>query len=308
MTATPTADEAASGAPTVRALLDAAAARLAAAGVDAPRRDARLLLAAAMGTVTAALLAHVDRRVNAGPAARFAESIDRRAAREPVSRILGTREFWSLAFRLTPATLDPRPDSETLIEAALDGIADRQAKLRLLDLGTGTGCLLLALLSELPNASGIGIDRDPAAVEAAAANAGLLGLASRAAFRLGDWATGVAGPFDLVISNPPYVPEGEIDLLAPEVARFEPRAALAGGADGLDAYRALAPQIAGLLREGGRAVLELGAGQHAAVAAILAAAGLEIPGFRNDLSGIARCVIATRGSAKIVVGKPRNPD
>jgi release factor glutamine methyltransferase len=297
-----------SAAPTVRALLGAATERLAAAGVDAPRRDARLLLAAAMSTNAAALLANIDRRVDADAVARFAGSIDRRAAREPVARILGTREFWSLSFRITPATLDPRPDSETLIEAALGGIADRQAPLRLLDLGAGSGCLLLALLSELPNATGIGIDCDPAAVEAAAANAKVLGLASRAAFQLGDWATGVAGSFDLVVSNPPYVPEGEIDLLAPEVARFEPRAALAGGADGLDAYRALAPQIAGVLRDGGRAVLELGAGQHAAVAAILAAAGLEIRGFRNDLNGILRCVVATRDCAKIVVGKPRNPD
>jgi release factor glutamine methyltransferase len=308
MTATPTADAAAAAAPTVRALLDAAAERLAAAGVDAPRRDARLLLAAALATDTAALLAHVDRRVDAAAAARFSGSIDRRAAREPVSRILGTREFWSLSFRLTPATLDPRPDSETLIEAAFGGIADRQAPLRLLDLGTGSGCLLLALLSELPNATGIGVDRDPAAVAAAAANAEALGFAARAAFQVGDWAAGLAGPFDLVVSNPPYVPAGEIDLLAPEVARFEPRAALEGGADGLDAYRALAPEIARLLRDGGRAVLELGAGQHAAVAAILGAAGLEIRGFRNDLNGILRCVVATRDSAKIVVGKPRNPD
>lgn len=308
MTGTSASIQAASDASTVRALLDAAAARLAAAGVDAPRRDARLLLAAAVGTDTATLLAHVERGVDPGAAARFAESIARRAAREPVSRILGRREFWSLSFRVTPATLDPRPDSETLIEAALAGVADRQAPLELLDLGTGTGCLLLALLSELPNATGIGIDRDPEAVAAAAVNADALGLASRASFQLGDWAAGVSGPFDLVVSNPPYVPEAEIDLLAPEVARFEPRAALSGGTDGLDAYRALAPQLARLLGDRGRAALELGVGQHAAVAAILAAAGLEIQGFHDDLNGIARCVTVVRGSAKIVVGKPQNPD
>lgn len=308
MTPTSAPDDAAPGLPTVRELLDTAAARLAAAGVDDPRRDARLLLAAAMDTDAAALLAHVGRVIDGDAADRFGRSIARRAAREPVSRILGRREFWSLGFRVTPATLDPRPDSETLIEAALEGIADRAAPLTLLDLGTGSGCLLLALLSELPRAIGIGVDRDPAAVAAAAVNADALGFADRATFQVGDWAAGLARRFDLVVSNPPYVPEGEIDRLAPEVARFEPRTALAGGADGLDAYRALAPQMAALLRDGGRAVLELGAGQHAAVAAILVAAGLEINGFRSDLGGVLRCVVATRANAKIVVGLPRNPD
>jgi release factor glutamine methyltransferase len=284
--------------PTARSLVEAAALRLAAAGVDAPRRDARLLLAAALDVEPAALLARDDGPVDAAAAARFAGYVDRRAGREPVSRILGSREFWSLPFRLTPATLDPRPDSETLVEAALAGIADRQAPWRLLDLGTGSGCLLLALLAELPAATGVGVDRDPDAVAAAAANARALGLADRARFCPGDWAAGLDGPFDLVVSNPPYIPDQDIAGLAPEVARFEPRAALAGGPDGLAAYRALAPDLARVLAPAGRVVVEFGAGQDQAVAAILIASGLEIQGFRRDLNSILRCVVAARGSAK----------
>lgn len=278
--------------PTWRTLLERAAAELAAAGVAEARRDARLLLAAALGTDAAGLLARDDRPVEPETVARFAASVKRRAAREPVSRILGMREFWSLRLIVTPATLDPRPDSETLVEAALDAVPDRTAPLRVLDLGTGTGCLLLALLSELPRATGIGIDRDPAAVSAAAANAAGLGLAYRARFAVGDWAAGLAGPFDLIVSNPPYIADAEIATLAPEVARYEPRAALSGGPDGLAAYRQLAPQIARLLAPHGRAVLEFGAGQNQAVGEILSAAGLEIDGYRRDLSGILRCVVA----------------
>lgn len=282
----------------VQTLIERASARLAAAGVESSRRDARLLLAAAMQAAPATLLAGAERSVDDAAACRFESFVERRAGREPVSRILGEREFWSLPFRLSPATLDPRPDSETLIEAALAEIADRQAPLRLLDLGTGTGCLLLALLSELPNASGIGVDRDPAAVAEAAANAGALGLAGRATFQAGDWAAGIAARFNLVVANPPYIPDHEIDALAPEVAGFEPRGALEGGSDGLDAYRGLAPDLGRLLTSDGRLVLEFGAGQQPAVTAILQAAGLETLGVRRDLNGIVRCLVAGRGGAK----------
>lgn len=293
------ADEAAQdGAPTVRDLLDDAARRLEAAGVDSARGDARLLLAAAMKLEAGALFARDDAVVGAGQQAVFAAFLRRRESREPVSRIVGRREFWSLPFALSPATLDPRPDSETLVEAALDSVADRAASLSVLDLGTGSGCLLLALLAELPNARGIGVDRDPAAVAAAAANAAALGLGGRAAFRIGDWGADLAGGFNLVVANPPYIPDREIAALAPEVARFDPRAALAGGPDGLDAYRAIAPQLERLLDATGCAVLEFGRGQDQAVAALLCAAGLEIRGFRRDLGGILRCVVAARGSAK----------
>jgi release factor glutamine methyltransferase len=287
----------ASGAP-VRILLEEASRRLAAAGVAAPRRDARLLLAAAMGIETGALFMQDDRPIAAAAADRFAAYLARRVAREPVSRILGHREFWSLAFQVTSATLDPRPDSEALIEAALELISDRDAALRLLDLGTGSGCLLLALLSELPNATGLGVDRDPAAVAAAVANAAALGLGRRAAFQVGDWGRGLGARFDMVVANPPYIPAGDIAGLAPEVACYEPRGALAGGADGLDAYRALAVQLDGLLTDGGSAVLEFGHGQDPQVAALLCAAGLEIRGFRRDLGGLVRCVVAARRGAK----------
>ncbi len=284
--------------PTVQALIERVCARFAGAGVDSPRRDARLLLAAAMRVDSAAVLAGADGLVGDAAARRFESFVERRAGREPVSRILGTREFWSLPFRLAPATLDPRPDSETLIEAALAEIADRAAPLRLLDLGTGTGCLLLALLSELPNATGVGVDRDPAALAIAAANAEALGLAGRAAFQTGDWTAGIAARFNLVVANPPYIPDHEIAALAPEVACFEPRGALAGGVDGLDAYRALAPDLARLLTSDGRLVLEFGAGQQPAVSAMLQVAGLATLGVRRDLNGIVRCLVAGCGGAK----------
>lgn len=283
---------------TARTLLEAARESLAAAGVEDARRDARLLLAAAIGCDASALVIEPGRMVDGRSAERFARFVERRQAREPVSRILGRREFWSLRFRLAPATLDPRPDSETLIEAALATIPDRAAALRLLDLGTGTGCLLLALLAELPNAAGLGVDIEPAAVAAARENAASLGLAGRASFRVGDWTAGIEESFDVIVANPPYVPDPEIDRLAPEVARWEPRRALAGGADGLDAYRALAPRILDRLAPEGVAVLEFGAGQDRDVAAILAAAGLEIRGVRHDLGGVLRCAVAVRGSAK----------
>lgn len=284
--------------PTARTLLESARERLAAAGVEDPRRDARLLLAAAIGCEATALVIEPERLVDGISAERFARFIERREAREPVSRILGRREFWSLCFRVVPATLDPRPDSETLIEASLAAIPNRAAALRLLDLGTGTGCLLLALLAELPNATGLGVDIEPAAVTAARENATSLGLAARASFHVADWTAGIDGSFDIIVANPPYVPESDIEGLAPEVARWEPRRALAGGADGLDAYRALAPRILDRLAPDGVAVLEFGAGQDRDVATILAASGLEIRTLRHDLSGVLRCAVVVRGSAK----------
>lgn len=283
---------------TARILLEAACCRLAAAGVPDPRRDARLLLGAALDLPPAALLTDPDRVVGPEAAERFRVDVERREKREPVSRILGRREFWSLPFRVTPATLDPRPDSETLVEAVLRVIPDRNAQLRLADLGTGTGCLLLALLSELPRATGLGIDCDPSAVATAEINARELGLADRAVFRTGDWLAGVSDDFDVIVSNPPYIPTEEIDRLEPEVAQWEPRLALSGGVDGLDAYRAMAPQIASHLRRDGVAALEFGAGQARGVSDILEASGLEIRGFRHDLAGVLRCVLASRGSAK----------
>ncbi len=273
-----------------------AAARLKAAGIDRPAAEARLLLAESLGTTREALIAEPARGVDDDGRARFRGWIDRRCAREPVSRIVGRREFWSLEFRLARAVLDPRPDSETLIEAALAWQPDRRAELRLLDLGTGSGCLLCSLLREYPRATGFGIDRSAAAVETATANAAALGLAGRARLRCADWNDGsaAAGPFDLIVANPPYVRRGDIDRLEPDVALFDPRDALDGGIDGLDGYRGLAPAIARALAPAGVAFVEVGRGQAGAAAAIMAEAGLECFVRRADLAGTFRCIALRR--------------
>jgi len=270
--------------------------RLAPAGIAEPRREARLLLAAATGLSPAELVAEPKRPLDEAAAGRLAELARRRESREPLSRILGRREFWSLSFALGPETLDPRPDSETLIEAALAWLGPRRGRaegptLKILDLGTGTGCLLLALLSELPRAEGLGIDAQPGAVAVARANAETLGLGARARFRIGDWGQGIGQRFDVILCNPPYVSAAEIDRLEPEVARFDPWLALSGGSDGLDSYRALALQLPDLLAEEGRAFIELGFGQVAAATRLFEAGGLQAVDCRSDLAGIPRCLI-----------------
>ena len=287
------ADRAAAVCADVGGTLDGATAQLHAAGVPGARRDARLLLAHVLGVGVEAILARPERPVTPSQSAAFDALRARRAAREPLSRILGEREFWGLSLRLSAATLDPRPDSETLVEAVLDGLPSRGDAGAVLDLGTGSGCLLLALLSALPKASGLGIDLDPAAVRTARDNARRLGLAGRVRFAVGDWGETLAGGWKVIVSNPPYIREDAIDSLAPEVALYEPRRALDGGSDGLSAYRSLVPQLPRLLAPDGLAVLEVGAGQAAAVEALLAAAGLVSKGRRRDLAGLDRCVIAT---------------
>jgi release factor glutamine methyltransferase len=208
-----------------------------------------------------------------------------------MAQILGQREFWSLPFRVTPDTLDPRPDSEALVQAVLSRVADRQAELRLVDFGTGTGCLLLSLLHELPNASGIGVDLSPAALAVARHNARALGLAGRARFLEADWDASLAGSFDIVVSNPPYIASEEIAALQPEVSRFEPRLALDGGPDGLTAYRRLLPAAARLLRAGGLAAFEIGFGQADSVTAIGRAAALRHLATELDLGSVPRVVL-----------------
>ena len=274
-------------APTIAEALRDGAQILAQAGVDNPRLESRLLLSHVLGRSAEDLIRDLTATA---PASNFATLIARRASREPLAFILGWREFWSLRFRVSPATLIPRPDSETVIEAALALYPDRQAPIRMLDLGTGTGCLLLALLHERPNAFGVGIDRSEAAAHLAVSNARDLGLGERSAFLCGDWAGSISGQFDLVLSNPPYVATAELGSLMPDVAWHEPHTALDGGNCGLTAYRVLIAALPRLLTRSGAAVLELGAGQFDAVGAIAATAGLRIDS-RMDLAGITRAII-----------------
>ncbi|MBF0334876.1 MAG: peptide chain release factor N(5)-glutamine methyltransferase [Alphaproteobacteria bacterium] len=280
---------------TGRALAEATR-RLAAAGVEQARLDARVLLAHAMGVAPLSLVTWPERVPTPDQQARFETMLARREAREPVARIMGRREFWSLEFEVGPATLDPRPDSETVVDAVLASLPRRDAELALLDFGTGTGCLLLALLSELPRARGLGVDRSAEALAVARRNAIALSMAQRAHFAACDWGMGLAGLFDAIVANPPYIPEDDIAGLAPEVADFDPRGALAGGADGLDCYRSLAPHVARLLAPRGVAVLEVGEGQAQPVLRIAAAAGLRSAGIRRDLAGIERCVVLNNGT------------
>lgn len=284
---------------TLGRVVDEAAAELAAAGVDTARLDARLLAAHVLGRDSAFAVTHPETPLKAEQEKAVAALVKRRAAREPLSLILGEKEFWSLPFKVTRDTLTPRPDTETLVEEVLawvDAAGRRAAPLTVLDLGTGTGCLLLALLSELPGATGLGIDQSGDALAVAAENAHRLGLAGRARFALGNWGRGLvvpkngAGRFDVIVSNPPYIAVGDRAILAPEVRDHDPPAALFAGRDGLDAYAAMAPDMARLLAPGGALVVELGAGQEAAVAALFESAGLRRAATRADLAGIPRAL------------------
>jgi release factor glutamine methyltransferase len=285
--------------PDLGALLRQATEQLAAAGVADARRDAGLLVGHALGRDRSWVLAHPDHAPSAGACAEIDRLVARRAAREPMSRIFGRREFWSLDFALDPSTLDPRPDSESLVAAALDHLQPPERRWRVLDLGTGTGCLLLAVLAERPNAVGLGVDRVPAAAAQARRNAAQLGLAERARFMVGDWAQAIGIRFDLVLCNPPYVRSGEVARLEPEVACWDPVAALAGGADGLDAYRRILPELDRLLSPAGAAVLEIGCDQAAAVSAMAEAMGLEKPRISADLAGRPRCIVMEKGKKSL---------
>jgi release factor glutamine methyltransferase len=273
--------------PTIAEALRHGAQVLAEAGIDNPRLESRLLLAHASRRSAEDLIRDL---AATAPRSNFATMIARRAAHEPLAYILGWREFWSLRFRVSPATLIPRPDSETIVAAALELFPDRQAPIRMLDLGTGTGCLLLAVLHERPNAFGLGIDRSEAAAQLARSNARELGLADRSGFVCGDWAGSIGSRFALVLSNPPYVATGELAGLMPDVAWHEPHAALDGGHCGLTAYRAIIAALPQLLAPSGAAVLELGAGQFDPVGRIAAAAGFQVDA-RPDLAGMTRAII-----------------
>ncbi len=233
--------------------------------------------------------------LDAASATRLNDALARRLAGEPLWRILGAREFWGLSFALSLGTLEPRPDSETLIEATLQHLGERrQEALTFLDLGTGTGCLLIAALSEFPQARGVGVDLSEDAIATATANAARNGVGERAAFRLARWDQGLSGRFDLILSNPPYIASNEIPLLDPGVREHDPLLALDGGTDGLDAYRELAALLPSRLAADGRAVLEIGAGQEDQVRALMKAAGLRHLRSHRDLGGHSRALVFTR--------------
>jgi len=283
------------GARTVAEARRALAQKFRVTGLDSPELDARILVGHALGLDHAALAAAGARALGAAERAAIAALAARRLAREPVARVVGRKEFWSLPLRVDAATLVPRPETETVVEAALAAIdagGARSRKLRIADLGTGSGALLLALLAELPTAFGIGTDISRGALRVAWANAQGLGL-PRANFIACDLTAALGGAFDLIVSNPPYVASGDIAALAPEVRDFDPRNALDGGPDGLDCYRAIAATVAALLAPGGALVVELGSGQAQAVAALFAAAGLAPSAPRPDLGGVPRALIAT---------------
>jgi release factor glutamine methyltransferase len=270
----------------------AIAARLRDAGIASAELDARVLLAHALGRNASKLIASSDERVPAESVERVDQLVRRRLAGEPVARILGYREFWSREFTLGPDTLVPRPESETVVEAALAAVPDRDAELRVLDLGVGSGALLAAILLERPRATGVGIDRKAGALAVARANLGALGLSARASLLCGDWTAALGARFDLVVANPPYIATAELAQLALEVRENDPIFALDGGPDGLAAYRAIVADLSRVLTPGGAAVLELGQGQEAAVAALANARGLVVSGAaRRDLAGLSRALV-----------------
>lgn len=274
--------------------LAAARAALRQAGAPSAALDARLLLGAATGVDTAALIARSRESVPPLAQAAFDAHLLRRLAGEPVARILGEKEFWGLRFGLDRATLEPRPDTEILVEAVL-GEARRRfpPDLRICDLGTGSGAIIVALLAELPDAQGTATDISAAALAMARRNAERHGVAERLRLELADFARGPDGSFDVVVSNPPYVASGEVDRLDREVRDFDPRAALDGGPDGFSAYRAIVARLPALLAKGGFLAVETGHEQSAAVAALCRAAGLEGVAIVPDLAGVGRAVSAS---------------
>ncbi len=275
-------------------LLAEANVSLTIAGVETPQLDARLLLAHVLQCTPKKNYGRDQFLLFDEQQAAFTALVVRRVRREPVSRILGWRGFWTLDFRLNAETFDPRPETETVVEALLEHVVKRHLPYSLLDLGSGSGNLLLAVLSELKNAMGVGIDIAAGAVAMARMNAASAGLATRALFQVGNWGEGLGGVFDVIMANPPYIAESDMCGLSPEVVHFDPRRALVGGPDGLAAYRAIAPSLRRLLAPRGVVALEIGQGQAPAVNEIMTENGLAWHACRSDLSGITRCMLFCR--------------
>ncbi|MBJ6124109.1 peptide chain release factor N(5)-glutamine methyltransferase [Microvirga splendida] len=264
------------------------------AGFDTAALDARLLLLTVLGISATDLITWPDTPLTSEQADTLAAFMNRRLAHEPVARIVGEREFWGLPFRLSPETLVPRPDTETLVETVLALLPDRQAPLKVVDFGTGSGCILVALLHELPNATGLGVDLSFGALVTARANAIGNRVGSRCHFALSRWADAIAGRFDLIVSNPPYIASGVIPTLDQEVREHDPRLALDGGSDGLEPYRILLGEAERLLAPGGLLALEIGYDQAEDLESLAGSHGLEVLRIAHDLSGNPRCIAMRR--------------
>lgn len=274
---------------TVGEVLRQSAQRLAQAGIPDAARDARWLMAHALGIPADRLTLHMPDEMTASAVTAYEAAVAARLARQPVAQIIGNRQFWGLTFRVTRDTLDPRPDTEVLVAEAV-----QSPFMNMLDLGTGTGCILLSCLKSMPIARGLGVDISAGALDVARENAGSLGLAARATFRVSDWFSAVPGRYDLIVSNPPYIAADEMPGLAPEVRDWEPHLALTPGGDGLDAYRIIARDASARLMAGGRLLVEIGPTQGQAVSALLAAAGLEAVSILQDIDGRDRVVRAVK--------------
>lgn len=282
---------------TIGAAVNSLTAQFAARDIDTPRLDARLLVGHVLGLEPSALFARADTAISDAQVRAIEGLAARRLRFEPVSRILGYRAFWGLTFKLNAAMLDPRPDTETVVEAALALKDWFAAPPQILDLGTGSGCILLAILSEWSAAEGLGIDQADEAVSGAAENAARLGLEGRARFQTGNWCEGLSQTFDLIVSNPPYIAHKDAGSLAPDVAQYDPAQALFGGEDGLEAYRALIPGAYRHLRPGGYLILEIGIGQAEAVEALLIQYGFALESRVSDLGGRIRVLTARSAPA-----------
>ncbi|MBO9505870.1 peptide chain release factor N(5)-glutamine methyltransferase [Thalassospira sp. A3_1] len=283
---------------TLGALMAEAVGALRDAGIENARMDARILLSDAAGVDGSRIAAWPEDAVGADAVAKFRDMVARRLRYEPVSRILGVRDFWRHSFRLSPETLDPRPDSETIVELALDWLEDADAP-TVLDFGTGTGCLLLSIIGDLQNASGLGVDISEGAVACARENAQRLDFADQVEFRVSDWDSAITDGerqtgFDLVVSNPPYITQADMETLSPEVREYDPRLALTDEGDGLGAYRILSQVAFSLVKPAGFVIFEIGQGQEEDVARLLVEAGFVGVEYREDLGGIVRCVAAKK--------------
>lgn len=271
--------------------LEVAAKAMAAAGVAEPLKDARILLGHSLSLPDERFYGLEKNKITSKQLKIYKQIVERRCLREPVSRIVGRRHFWDLTFRLAPCALDPRPDSEILVETVLSHINDRDKPLKVLDLGTGTGCLLLSVLYEFPNSKGTGIDIDPDCIELSQLNAIDNSLSERASFHVGDWCKGINSKFNVILCNPPYIPAAAIEGLQPEVAIYEPHLALNGGTDGLDCYKNLGPQLLPILEPEGLIFIEIGFDQKQSVSEIMKNCAFSVLSIKRDLADRDRCAV-----------------